>query len=237
MIISTSQPYFAPFPGFFYKMTLCDVIVLLDHVQFPRGTTWITRNRFKNDQGTLWMTIPVKKKGLGLQKINGVDVYHEGDWFRKHFLSLINAYGNAPYFKDHFSFLENLFSAEYEKLIDLNMNIIHHLKKNLSIGTKVVLSSHLDVASNGNQLLVDICRELGATRYVAQRPARKYLDPDLFNDAKIQLQFFKPPELVYPQLWGDFIPNLSTFDLIFNCGPKAVDILTCTNPEQDIFTI
>jgi hypothetical protein len=72
MVISTSRPYFAPFPGFFSRIYHCDVFIILDNVQFPRGTTWITRNRFKNDQGILWMTVPVWKKGLGLQKINDV---------------------------------------------------------------------------------------------------------------------------------------------------------------------
>jgi len=59
MIVSTSRPYFAPFPGFFYLANFCDIFVILDTVRFPRGSTWITRNRFKNDQGTLWLTIPV----------------------------------------------------------------------------------------------------------------------------------------------------------------------------------
>ena len=46
MIVSVNQPYFAPFPGFFRKAALSDILVLLDNVQFPRGTTWMTRNRF-----------------------------------------------------------------------------------------------------------------------------------------------------------------------------------------------
>ncbi|MBU0988102.1 MAG: WbqC family protein, partial [Proteobacteria bacterium] len=75
MILSANQPYFAPFPGFFFKIILSDIFVLLDQVQFPRKTTWISRNRFKNDQGTLWMTVPVHKKGLGLQNINAVRIY------------------------------------------------------------------------------------------------------------------------------------------------------------------
>ena len=70
MILSTAQPYFAPFPEFFYKAYLSDIFVILDRVQFPRGTTWMTRNRFKNDQGVLWLTVPVLKKGLGLQRID-----------------------------------------------------------------------------------------------------------------------------------------------------------------------
>jgi hypothetical protein len=62
MMISVNQPYFFPFGGFFYKAYLFDNFVILDDVQFPRGTTWITRNRFKNAQGSLWMTVPVIKK-------------------------------------------------------------------------------------------------------------------------------------------------------------------------------
>jgi len=225
MIVAANQPYFAPFPGFFCKAHLADVLVLLDEVQIPRGTTWITRNRFKNDRGTLWMTIPVKKRGLGFQDINAVKIYHEGPWARKHRASLKNAYRNAPYFEDHSDFVEMLFSKRFEKLIDLNVKIIRYMMKCLNIETKVVLLSELGVQARGDQLLIDICRVMGASCYLAQSPAQKYLKPDLFRDAEIELKYFKLPALIYPQLWGSFIPNLSAFDLVFNCGPKSYELL------------
>jgi len=225
MIISVNQPYFSPFPGFFYKALCSDVFVLLDEVQFPRGTTWITRNRFKSDQGTLWMTVPVWKKGLGLQKINEVRICREGRWAGKHFESLKNAYANAPYFSDHFSFVESLFSSGFEKLIDLNLEIIEYLMKALGIATRVILLSELRTHARGNLLLIEICRELGASRFLAQQAAGKYIDVNLLQAAEIQIEYFKPPLWVYPQLWGGFIPNLSAFDLVFNCGPKSRDIL------------
>jgi len=81
MIVSTNQPYFFPYPDFFYKAHLSDIFVILDEIQFPRGATWVTRNRFKNDLGTLWMTIPVWKKGLGLQNIDEVRIFDEGERF------------------------------------------------------------------------------------------------------------------------------------------------------------
>ena len=56
--VATSQPYFTPYAGFFHKAGWADVFVLLDAVQFPHATTWISRNRFKNEQGALWMTVP-----------------------------------------------------------------------------------------------------------------------------------------------------------------------------------
>ena len=223
--LSTNQPFFFPFHGFFYKAFLSDIFVILDNVQFPRGTTWLTRNRFKNDQGTLWMTVPVWKKGLGLQKINEVRICHEGLWAKKHLASLKSAYAKTPYIDEHLDFLEMIFSSEIERLIDLNLIIIRHLLKHLRIDTEVLLVSELGIDARGSHLLLEICKKLKLNDCISQGPARKYLDKDLFHDAGIELGFFNLPTIVYPQLWGDFIPNLSVLDLILNCGPKAHNIL------------
>lgn len=225
MILSTYQPYFSPFPGFFHKAFLSDIFVILDDVQFPRGTTWISRNRFKNDQGALWMTIPVKKKGLGLQSIHQVRVHHEGRWAAKHLASLKSAYRHAPYFKDHEPFLTSIFTTPYARLVDLNLAIIDYLMNALGIHTKVLRLSEAGIAVRGNRLPVQLCNQLGASCYLAQASARYHLDSAMFTDAGVRLEFFVPSSPVYPQLWGKFIPNLSAFDLLFNCGPKALDIL------------
>ena len=225
MIISVNQPYYFPFVGFFYKAYLSDNFVILDDVQFPRGTTWITRNRFKNAQGSLWMTVPVIKKGLGLQKINAVRIYHNGRWAKKHLQSLKNAYVRAPYFKEHLIFLEDLFSTKFEKLIHLNLKIIRYLMQQLQVDTNVILSSELGIHAKGEKLLLEICSKLGASQFLVQKAARKHINSDCLSAAGIKLSDFRPPAPVYPQLWGDFIPNLSALDLILNCGPKAHHIM------------
>jgi hypothetical protein len=225
MILSTNQPYFAPFPGFFYKIALSDIFVILDQVQFPRGTTWVTRNRFKHDQGTLWITVPVWKKGLGLQRIDEVRICHEGQWARKHLTSLKTAYLRAPYLEEHVSFLEELFSDQFERILDLDMAVIHHLMNALNIRTKILLLSDLGILTRGTQRLVDMCKRLGASRYLAQSAASKYLNESAFHEAGIEIKYFIPPAPVYPQLWGNFVGHLSAFDLVFNCGPKSHDIL------------
>lgn len=225
MIISANQPYFCPFPGLFYKIGLSDVFVLLDRVQFPRGTTWVSRNRFKNDKGTLWITVPVWKKGMGLQRIDQVRICQEGRWQKKHLESIYSAYANSPYLADHWPFLVELFSANHEKILDLNLRIIEHLREALKIKTEVMLMSDLGIDARGSRLLVDICTALGGSRFLAQNAAAKFMDHNLFESAGIQIDYCKYPSPVYPQLWGDFIANLSAFDLVFNCGPKAHDIL------------
>ena len=225
MIVSAYQPYFAPFPGFFSKALRSDILVLMDSVQFPQGTTWLNRNRFKNDQGTLWMTVPVWKKGLGLQSINEVRICHDGRWTKKHLASLKTAYAKAPFLEEHLVFLEVIFSDKLEKLIDLNLKIIEYLMEHLRIPAKVQLLSGLGIEAKEPQLSVEICKKLGASHFLAQSSAKKYLDKAAFQKNGVELVFFNPRPPVYPQLWGPFIPNLSAFDLVFNCGPKAHTIL------------
>lgn len=225
MILSVNQPYFCPFPGFFYKLQLCDIFVLLDSVQLPRGTTWITRNRFKNAQGTLWITVPVWKKGQGLQKIKNVKICHDGRWHKKHLESLRSAYLHAPYFSQHLNFLQEIFSTKFDRILDVNLRVIDYVREILNIDTKVLLLSELGIEAKGSQLLVEICRILKSDQFLAQSAAGKYLDEQLFEAADIEIKYLKYPEWIYPQLWGNFIPNLSALDVLFNYGSKARDIL------------
>jgi len=225
MIVSSYQPYFAPFPGFFSKALRSDALVLMDSVQFPRGSTWLTRNRFKNDQGTLWVRIPVWKKGLGLQKINEVKICHEGDTAKKQIVSLQTAYAGAPFFEDHLPFLKETFSGTIETLLELNVRIIRYLMDCLRIETRLVFLSDLGVETKEPRLSVEICKKLGGSHFLAQAGAKKYLDQKAFHEAGIDLKYFRPRPPVYPQLWGSFISNLSTLDLVFNCGPASRKII------------
>lgn len=225
MIVSAHQPYFCPYPGFFFKPMHSDVFVLLDSVQFPRGGTWITRNRFKNDQGAFWMSIPVWKKGKGLQRIDEVEICHEGSWKKKHLKSLYCAYADAPYLEQHLPLFERVFSDAYDKIADMNRDIISYAMDSLGIRTQVIRLSETKAGGAGTGLLVNLCRTLEADRFLTFRSAWKYLDEGLFRRAGIETLAIEPPEIVYPQLWSDFVPNLSVFDLLFTCGPKSREIL------------
>jgi len=219
VIVSSSRPSFAPFPGLFQKAMLSDVLVLLDSVQFPRGTTWLNRNRFKNDQGTYWMTVPVWRKGLGLQNINEVRICREGPWALKHLSGLQAAYGKAPFFEDCEPFFSALFSRIPELLVDLNLHIFRYIMDLLKIETRVLLLSELGLREKEPELSVALCRRLGGVSFLTQTSAAKYLPEKKFEEASIERRVFRVRPIVYPQLWGPFIMNLSVLDLIFTCGP------------------
>ncbi len=108
------------------------------------------------------------------------------------------------------------------------MRIIVHLMACLQVPAKVRLLSDLGIESRDPRLSVKICKQLGASHFLIQASAGKYLDRAVFQREGIELVFFNPRPPVYPQLWGRFIPNLSVFDLLFNCGPKGSSILMKT---------
>ncbi len=225
MIVTTHQPIFLPWPGFFYKAYQADAMVLLDTVQFPLGRGWMTRNRLKCEQGELWLTIPVWKKGKGKQIIRDVAICGETDWRRKHLRSIRQQYANAPYLDDYLPLLETIYGRDHQRLIDLNLELIRCLWDALGLKVRLVLQSDLGVSGRGTDLLVSICRALAADTYVTLPIVEKYLDTQAFQANGIKLSFarFHPP--VYPQLGGDFRYNLSALDLLLNCGPKGLDII------------
>ena len=171
------------------------------------------------------MTVPVWKKGLGLQKITDVRICREGRWTHKYLTGLKHAYANAPYFAEHLIFLEKIFAGETDRLIDFNLAIIRHLMLNLGVDTEIRRLSELNINAAGDQLLTEICRYFNAPGYLAPRTAARYLNPVLFQKACVEIRTVNPASPVYPQLWGDYISDLSSFDLLFNCGPKAREII------------
>jgi hypothetical protein len=138
---------------------------------------------------------------LGLQRIHDVRVCHEFRWITKHLESFKTAYARAPYFGDHLPFIETTYRTGFEKLIEFNMAFIRYLFRQLKIETEIKLLSELGIQTAGNRMLVEICRRLGASVYLAQRAAAKYLDRRSFRQADVEIQFIKPPACVYPQLW------------------------------------
>ncbi|MFQ5707239.1 MAG: WbqC family protein [bacterium] len=225
MILATHQPIFLPWPGFFFKAMQADRLVLLDQVQFPRGRGWMNRNRLKSEQGELWLTVPVHKKGRGLQTVQTVEIFHDNDWRKKHLRSISQNYARAPYLAEYFPQIESVYQKKYRLLVEFNLALISLVAEALSLQGKLLLQSQLNATGKGTDLLVDVCKKAQAQVYLTFPGVQKYLDLEKMarNGIQTTLVNFHPP--VYPQLWGDFIYNLSTLDLLLNCGPKSGEIV------------
>ncbi|MDY6971687.1 MAG: WbqC family protein [Thermodesulfobacteriota bacterium] len=219
------QPGYLPWLGFFEQLHRCDIFVLYDDVQFEKGG-WRNRNRIKTANGPQWLTVPVLMKGEGFPLIKDVAINSSANWIKKHIKSITQNYSNAPFFGQYSDGLFEILDRSRDYLVDLNLELIHWLTRELDISTPTVLSSDLGIAGSNVTRLIDIINDLGGSCFYEGSAGRNYIDVGLFEDAGISLVFQQYDHPRYPQLHGDFMSHLSIIDLLFNCGPKSLNILS-----------
>ncbi len=228
MLVAIHQPEHLPWLGFFEKMQRADLFVLLDDVQFSKGD-FQNRNRIKGAGGVQWLTVPIVHKFP--QQIYEVEI--AGDhWREKHWRTVLSCYGRAPHFKSIGPHLEELYGGSWDRLSNFNLAAIQLLARLLGVETKTVRSSELNVTGEKSDLVLSICREVGASAYYSGAMGRAYLERDAFERAGIAIIFqqFVHPE--YPQLFmrsHGFLPNLSALDLLFNCGQQSLELIKRAN--------
>ena len=65
-----------------------------------------------------------------------------------------------------------------------------------------------------------MCKKMNASLYIFGILGKDYAELDKFDKAGIRVMFQNYTHPVYPQLWGDFVSNLSIIDLLFNIGSE-----------------
>lgn len=217
MIISIHQPNFVPYLGYFYKIYKSDVFVFLDDTQFSTGN-FQNYNYIKSPKGKMRIALPIEYS-FG-DNINTVALKDNG-WENVLLDKLRYNYKNAPYFSEVFNDIcEIVNSQKWTYLYELNIAIVKAICDRMSFKTKFVLASDLSIDSKKEEKVLDICETLGATEYLSGHGAKVYQSEDNFTQRGIKLKYTDFEDELYEQLWGEYIPNLSILDYIFNCGYK-----------------
>jgi len=218
MKVSFNQPAFVPWGGFFARLMSSDKMVLLDETILARGFTYVNRNRIKGPEGEVWITVPLKRKGRGQQKIKDLEIHEKERWAKKFLLTLKHYYGKSIYFEPVFADIRAAMEGPGENFLPLALALLDILKRGFGIETEMILQSHVGIAGQGTALLVSIAKELGAEEVILPYFSEKAVDCSRFRDENIRVKLLRylPPQ--YPQFWGDFLMNLSALDLIFCCG-------------------
>jgi hypothetical protein len=223
-IVCIHQPDFIPWIGFFDRLLKSHIFVILDNVQLLRRG-WHNRDRIKTANGPMWLTVPIMQKGRFKQLISEAEIDNTQDWRRKHLKALDFWYKKAPYFTNYFYQIEEIYNQEQQKLIELNLGLLNFLLQAFEIEVKTLFASSLGTTGRSTELMVEIVKAVEGDTYLSGAGAKDYLDEMKFKEAglKVIWQAFEHP--VYPQLHGEFIPNLSSIDFLFNCGDKCAQIL------------
>jgi len=217
-VVAIHQPEYLPWLGFFKKMMNVELFVFLDDVQF-RKKGWQNRNRIRINDGTTLLSIPVHTHSY--PKINEVTIDNEKNWSIRHKKSILYNYARAPYFGEIKDFIESIFEKKFQYLVDLNTEIIKFIMNELEIKSKIVFSSDLEISKKGSDRVLDICKAVDADHYITGTFwAESNLRVEEFKKSNIDVEFQKFQHPIYKQIHGEFIPEMSIIDLLFNEGRK-----------------
>lgn len=231
MIVSINQPAYLPWLGYFDRIQRSDVHVVLDHVQFEKNSM-VNRNRIRTANGVEMVTVPLKTAGrFGDLAIREVQIASDGKWPRKHWQTIRQGYGHAQYFDSHEGFFSEIYRQQWDTLADLLHQVTTYLLNALGIKTRMLFSSHMGVQGKKRDLILNILRSVGAKTYISGPFGRGYLDPRIFETEGIGLMFHDYVHPSYPQCFPGFEPCLSVIDLLFNCGPDSLRILSNRMPD------
>ena len=217
MIVSISQPTLFPWLGYFNMIKNSDVFVFLDNVKFEKHS-WQMRNRIKeiskSAENAIWVRIPTKLEKTNTM-IKDVIIDNDQKWQEKHIKAYRINYGKNF---DEIKFLNQLYNKKWEKLADFNIESIDQCCNYLKIKTKLIRASNLSATGKKGQLVLNICKELKATQYIAATGSRTYLENDKksFKNENISIDYLDYQHPVYRQKGKQFISNLSILDLLFN---------------------
>ncbi len=229
MRVGIHRPNFLPWMGLFNRLALCDLFVVLDHVQASGGRGWLSRNRLLVNGSASWLTVPIRRSGRFGQRIKDVEINYGRDFVSRQLKTIEWNYKKAPAFGSVVPAVTQMLERRHRYIAELNLEFIRWVCAYLGISTQIVFSSDLAKINSeinsetGNELILEICRAVWATTYVSGKGCLDFINPSGFERAGISFQFQSFAHPSYQQIGNrEFVSNLSILDALLNVEPEHV---------------
>lgn len=208
MRISIHQPAYLPFLGYIEKMKNTDIFIYLDTVAYSKNS-FDNRNKILIDGKEKWLTIPIKTAGkLGQTYLEAIP--DNFNWLKTHIYLIDRAYSGSKGYIKYMSILRDTYENCYSTVLrnmgtsydmaspslsDICWWLLGFYEEAFSIRSQAVVASTKQFEGKGSDLILDICKKLGATEYYSGIMGHDYLKEDDFKKAgiKIVYQTYKPP--------------------------------------------
>lgn len=192
--------YYFP-PVSWFAAALHSGEIVLEQWEHYKKQHYFNRMQILTPGKVLKLSIPVRKAKEYTPLLHRT-ISYDWSWRKDHWKSLESAYRSSPYFEYYEDRFAPIFAEETTSLIELNLKILTQLREALAIDIQWEMST----AFHGSEHYEQDCR----TAFDAKRQRLP--------------EWFKPAP--YQQVFGEeFVPDLSIFDLLCNCGPESVRIL------------
>ena len=204
MRISIMQPYFFPYAGYFRLLAMTDIFIFLDDVQFPR-TGWVHRNKFEFQSSKVdWLTLPLVRGSRDSTQILDL-VYRQPEE-----ISFRNIFKKTKYLSKIPETLINFTNPVVEDLVEQ----VKYVSNELGYKLSYLRSSEIPECSefSGQEKIIQICKIVGANRYLNLNGGKDYYDVENFRRNNIKLEILTP-------FGGE---QKSVVDSLYAYGPQLV---------------
>jgi hypothetical protein len=212
-----SQPMYFPWVGFAAMAALADIFVWLDDVQFSKGS-FTNRVQVLLPTGPVWMTVPLAGKGsfTPIRDLRGSDAA----WPASHRALLAQSFRHRPHGTTALETFERAMrpAALPDRLVASCTELLAALDAK---PPRVLRAADVTAEGSGSARVLDICRRLGATRYVSGAGGARYLDHWAFDAAGIAVEYMVYDPLPWPQGGESFTPYVTGLDLLASRGAEA----------------
>ncbi len=222
MRVAIHQPHYFPWLGYFAKMAVSDKFILLDSVQFEKGSQMIRNQVLDSEGNKRFITIMGDTRGYLDKEYREIKTKNISDWTGKQLDALTNYYRYSRYRDETLCLLRDFFDNKFDTVCKWTCGSIFMIKDLLDIKTEIIYQSDLqyDTEQRKSDLVLELCKSIGANTYVSGRGgSMNYLNQDAFNQEGINVEFFGYNHPEYKQSHHSlFVPGVSCLDIFFNCG-------------------
>lgn len=216
MILSLTQPQFAPNLYDLIAMLRADRVILLDEDRWSRkGRTH--RALIRNKKGTQWINLPVVQQDRK-RAINCVRIDHSEDWFHPFWNAILHNYHRSTWF-DYFQdeLKASIKEAEtYDKLIDFNIYLFQKLLLFLELDIKFELAS---TVTRFNPIPDITDSNLYVDKLYLEHQSKNYMR----QNSRAEVALKEHP--IYRQAHSGFMPSCSILDLLMNEGKESFRVI------------
>ncbi|MEY2829701.1 MAG: hypothetical protein RIQ33_1559 [Bacteroidota bacterium] len=197
------EPQYLPPISFFKMIKNAEGLQFELHEHYVKSSY---RNRcyLPGPNGVLLLSIPLHSgKVQQHTAMKNVKICYTDDWQKEHWKSISFLYRSAPYFEYYEDDFKEIFDTKFEKLADLNIELLKLMLKKLNFTIPITFT---------NEYL---------PKYENLRDERNKLKPNVPLKNITDLP-------IYQQVFEDkigFKPNMSMLDLLFSEGNNAFDLL------------
>lgn len=221
------QPYFFPYLGYFDLINRVDHWIVFDEVKY-NPKSWMNRNRIMHPTKE-WQYINIPIKNSENNKIIKNIYLQNPEEAKSKIISQITHYKKkrAPYFYKVIKILEDsFFDNENLSLRDLNTSALTMVCEYIGIDFTYENLSELEITlpeiTYPGQWALEICKSLGARRYINPPNGREIFNDDDWRKAGIELRITNLIKFHYENMPPWHCEHLSILDVLMWNSPRHI---------------